>query len=135
MHFGAIVASVLYTTCAVWHIPKENPVVRAVSSFCAALDSHYKSIFVKKDQDKAMAYGSAYDSSTMADLRFWAEKLVIILGLIVLLIRDFERDLRRWLFPLAEREPEIRSRAIRDMANELVTPTAEWHRDWTDSGN
>lgn len=125
-----VVAGVLYTNTAVWHIPAENPVVSSVVSFNAALDSYYKTIFVVEDQAKALAYGSAYDSSTMATLRFWEERLVVVLGLIVLLIRDFERDLRRWLFPHAEREPDIRSRAIRDMAKELVTPTAEWHQGW-----
>jgi hypothetical protein len=129
-HLRGVLANALATVTTGLRIGLDNPIVASLASFHAALSMYYVTIFRAEDREKALAYGSLYDEQTMNQLGVWQERLVVVLGLIVLLIRDYERDLRRWLFPHADREPDPRVRLIADMTAQLITPTGEWHRAW-----
>lgn len=52
---------------------------------------------------------------------------VTSIALISLLLRDFQRDMRRWLYPLPPEDiPILPMQIIRDLSDDLITPAPAW---------
>ena len=111
---------------------KDNPIVRATESIQRTLRGLIDEILPE-------AYGPEPTSNKPAlrAARLDIVKLVYGVGLILVLLRDYQRELRPFLFPIwgklewptpaeGKHAPPLSTRMVRDISDELVTSFASW---------
>jgi hypothetical protein len=105
----------------------ENPIVSSAINTNRLLQEFVRRITFADDQGEVHALLEGGASQNLGWVRLDVPNAVTSIGLIAFLLRDFQREMRKWLMPEPPRTtPAGAMQIVRDLSEEFVTAAPSW---------